>query len=856
MKVSLNIIKQYIDFDLPPIDELVYTINMKLGGVEEVIDLGDVYKDAVIVKVVECEKHPNADKLNVTKIDDGGIVADVPRDENGRVEVVCGAPNVHADMYAVWLPPKSVVPASYHDAEPFVLGARELRGVVSQGMLAASDELGIGNDHGGILEIYQDEWKPSRVDIVPGASFAEVYGLDDTIIDIENKMFTHRPDLFGQLGIAREVAGILRRAFTSPGWYIDTPVFEHAEGLALEAFNDASDKVPRLMFVAMKNIEIKPSPLWLQCALVAMGSKPINNIVDVTNYVMLLTAQPTHDYDKIRGGKIGARMAQDGEMITLLNGKEYELRSDDIVIADAEGAIGLGAIMGGRNSEVSSETKNIILEVANFDMYTVRKSSMYHGLFTDALTRFTKGQSSLQNDHIMNLLMMSVRDVSPNCEQASAVSDLHEIEQLQPIPDEYKDDAFVVENPQIQFMTTYFVNDRLGLNLQAEDVATLLGNVEMKVNEDKFTKQSQAKYGSEDTFSVAPPFWRTDIELPEDIVEEIGRLYGFDKLPRRLPLRSTKPAPHNALRELKQHIRHTFEKAGANEVLSYSFVHKKLIEQAGQDAGNAYRISNALSPDLQYYRTSIMPSLLDKVHMNVKAGHEAFAMYEIGKVHYKGEMDANEPDVPNEDNHIALVISYQEKCAPNGAAYFSAKRYFELLNLNEKFSLIPIEEFDTSGDEWGKQLCAPYAPKRTAVIVSDNQIWGVIGEYRPDVAKKFKLPEASAGFELHLDAIVPKTTSYQPLSRYPSVKRDVTISTVEETSYEDLYKCIEAVNETDDILINIIPLGVYHQNRSDRKNVSFRLIITSFEKTLLSEEVSAIIKQIEQKLEEYGAYIV
>jgi phenylalanyl-tRNA synthetase beta chain len=219
MKVSLNTIRQYIDFELPPVDELVARINEQLGGVEEVVDLDTKYKDATIVKVVECEKHPNADRLSVCKIDAG---------TGELIQVVCGAPNVRADMWAVWLPPESIVPATYGTPEPFKLGARELRGVMSNGMLAAADELAIGSDHEGILEIDPDEWKPSSEEIKPGASFAKVYGLDDTIIDIENKMFTHRPDLFGQTGVAREIAGILGHKFTGPEWYIDTPVFEAA----------------------------------------------------------------------------------------------------------------------------------------------------------------------------------------------------------------------------------------------------------------------------------------------------------------------------------------------------------------------------------------------------------------------------------------------------------------------------------------------------------------------------------------------------------------------------------------------------------------------------------------------------
>jgi len=220
MKVSLNAIKQYIDFELPPVDELVKRINEQLGGVEEVTHLGEKNKDALIVKVVECEKHPDADRLSVCKIDigDSPLKSRIKNLDSDLIQVVCGAPNVHADMWAIWLPPESTVPSTYGTNEPFVLGARELRGVMSNGMLAAGDELGINGDHDGIIEITEKDMLVGK-ELKAGASFAEVFGLNDTIIDIENKMFTHRPDLFGQLGVAREIAGIFGHQFTSPEWY-------------------------------------------------------------------------------------------------------------------------------------------------------------------------------------------------------------------------------------------------------------------------------------------------------------------------------------------------------------------------------------------------------------------------------------------------------------------------------------------------------------------------------------------------------------------------------------------------------------------------------------------------------------
>ena len=856
MKVSLNTIKQFIDLELPPVDELVERINRQLGGVEDVIDLGAKYRDAVIVRVVECEKHPNADKLNVTKIDDGGVVADVPRDDNGYVQVVCGAPNVHADMFAVWLPPKSTVPATYDDAEPFVLGARELRGVLSQGMMAAADELAIGGDHGGIVEINPSEWRPYDVEIKPGASFAAAYSLDDMIIDIENKMFTHRPDLFGQLGVAREIAGIFGHQFTSPEWYLGTPTFADATSLALETFNDTPDNVPRAMFVAMQNIEIKPSPLWLQCALVAMGSKPINNIVDVTNYVMLLTAQPTHayDYDKLRGHTIGARMAREGEKVTLLNDKTYELTPDDIVIADADGPVALGGIMGGADSEVDETTKNIVLEVATFDMYAVRKSSMRHGIFTDALTRFNKGQSPLQNDHVMSVLMASVKDVSP-AEQASHVFDLKntglEVKQHddrvslginKDITDVFSWGAVTGVN----VLENSFVNNRLGLDLSPKAICKLLRKVEIKAYE-------EPEPDTPNQFEVSAPFWRTDLEFDEDIVEEVGRLYGFDKLPRELPRRSIVPAPVTHMVATKHRVREAMLRAGANEVLTYSFVHEKTLRGAGQNPEHAYQISNALSPDLQYYRLSLVPSLLGSIRTNLKAGHDEFVLYELGKAHDKRELDAD--GLPREFERLGLVVAC--KNPGDGAAYYWAQQYLrELLDdlhITAPVTLTKYAEYDFGDDTITAESAQPFDPERAAVVTIGGRIAGIFGEFRADVTRAFKLPDYTAGAELSLTALdetAGAQAAYQPLSKYPRITRDVSLDVAAGVAFERVLNAAQvAVATRSDCMITITPVTIYQATPDvSHKTITLRVAMTAHDRTLTEDEATAVIDAIRQQV--------
>jgi phenylalanyl-tRNA synthetase beta chain len=577
--------------------------------------------------------------------------------------------------------------------------------------------------------------------------------------------------------------------------------------------------VPRFMAVALQGIEVKPSPLWLQCELIRLGGKPINNIVDVTNYVMLLTAQPTHayDYDKLRGRKLVARMARDGETVKLLNDKTYELNEADIVIADGEGPVGLAGVMGGGDSEVSTETKNIVLEVATFDMYAVRKSSMRHGVFTDALSRFNKGQSPLQNDHVLSLLLRSVLDVSPG-KQVSAVFD---------------EASAPTDTYDSQDIDRAFINARLGLELGSEEIAAILRNVEFLAE------------AHEDTVRYTAPFWRTDIELPEDIVEEVGRLYGFDKLPRLLPARSTKPAPRNEKRTLKQHIRDSLSKAGANEVLTYSFVHENVLKRAGQNPEEAFRLGNALSPDLQYYRLSVLPSLLDKVHPNIKAGHNEFALFELGKGHHK--QNIADDGLPMETDLLELV--YASRKPHEGAAYYQMRRMVEVvlgdLGVNVTFEPIP-EKVPFAG-------MAPYDHKRSAFIkTTDGTSLGVVGELTAATRRGFKLPDYTAAATLDITSLlnVRRSISYRSLPRFPKVSQDISLKVPVTTNFYALYKLVDDTVRAADVSSGyalVEPLAIYQPEGGATKTITLHIEVASENGTLTDRQVGAVLDAVAER---------
>lgn len=819
MKVSLNwakyVAKHYKNIDLIDVstEELVKLATERLGGVEGYTDLSKHYEGIVVAKVISCEKHPNADKLSLCKVDDGGAVKDVERDESGHVQVVCGAPNVREGLLVAWIPPKAIVPSSYGEKELFVLEARDLRGQVSNGMLASPAELGMSDDHSGILEIDED----AKL----GTPFKELYELDDVILDIENKMFTHRPDCFGQLGVARELAGIQHKKFESPDWYTS----RHPEldsGSSHEKLSitvEDEELCPRYTAVVIEGVEIKPSPLWLQSHLKRVGIRPINNVVDITNYMMMLTAQPLHafDFDKIaKNGKadIIVRKPKKGERMRLLDGKLIQPHENATLICNPDGPIALGGVMGGADSEVDENTKRVVLECATFDMYNIRKTSMTHGLFTDAVTRFNKGQPAAQLPAVLSKAADMFKELAGAKNVSEAVDSNPKPEQNKPVN-----------------ITPEFVSDRLGKEFSADEIAKLLTNVEFEVD----TKG--------DDLVITAPFWRTDIEIPEDIVEEVGRLYGFNNLPMSLPKRSITPVATEPRLKLKNEIRNILARAGANEVLTYSFVHGDLLKKVGQDPKDSYAIRNALSPDLQYYRQTLTPSLLDLIHGNIKAGYDAFALFELNKSHNKVHGE-NEEGLPGEINMLALTFASKDQKSP---AYFNVRKYLDYLARQLGFTL----SYDPIKKDPGYPVTSPFDYERSALvtIVEADVFLGIVGEYRSDVVKQLKLPKASAGFELGLDHILEAlekidSTEYQMVSRYPSSDQDVTLKVEENVSFASVKQCLEAALVQSEYQYELDVVSIFQKEGENTKNITFHLTLSHYERTLTTEEVSQLVAKL------------
>lgn len=819
MIISVNWLKQFTQIDAS-IDELATVIGARLVEIEGVESLTEKYKDVIVARVVECGPVEGSDHLNLTKIDDGYAVADVERDENGYVQVVCGAPNVREGLFVAWLPPTSTVPETFGDDEPFVLGARTLRGYMSNGMLASARELDLFDDHEGIIEVNKD--------VAPGTPFMAAYALDDQLLDIENKSLTHRPDTFGIVGFAREVAAIAGKGFQTPEWLqdIQIPQLPVAEAKSLSVAIDNPDLSSRYTAVVLTGINPDArTPLEIQTYLSRSGIRPISPTVDITNYLMLLTGQPLHafDYDKVTAfadsTHIHVREGHVDETLALLDGRTITVMPNDIVIAAGDKAVALAGAMGGAATEVDSSTRTVILESATFNLFKLRETGMRHGIFTEALTRLTKGQPAALNAPV----------------SAQAITLFGEITGAVPASQIVEDYPVRAEQPTL-LIPLAKINNLLGTRFSVNDVVETLGNVEFMTSVDG------------ETVSATPPYWRTDIHIDEDVIEEVGRLNGFDLVEPRLPRRDFTAVYAGPDQRLRARVRETLSSAGANELLTYSFVHGELLKKAGQQSDNAYQLQNALSPDLQYYRLSLTPSLLDKVNMNVRQKFDEFAMYEMGKTHQKDSVVDDGSNLPNEQSRLAFTyVASEKRASGRGSAYYQARAYLDRLLRVLNVSTIELKPLADEPD----QATTVFEPKRSAAVYArvgdETRYVGVIGEYKASVRQSFKLPDYAAGFEVDLDQMAGlwrPVGSYVPLSRFPGSDADITFALPADVTYEQFGQALNEALDAEPLQTSVIPGDIYRPAGESARNVTVRISVVSYDRTLTREEVNAVIGRV------------
>ncbi len=843
MLISLNEIKKYVAVPTDLSDqELITLIGSRLVEVEEAIDLSPKYKGVYVAKVVKAESIEGT-HLNLCEIDAGPHNAEFNQLENGLVQVVCGAPNVHAGMLAVWITPGSIVPQTYGN-ENFKLSVRKLQGYESNGMLAGADELDFDNEHKTIAEI-----DPKIAQ--PGDSLAEVFGLDDIILDVENKSLTHRPDCFGLIGFAREVAGILGLKFTEPEW----PELVQSHELPLSVKIEDQSLCPRYSCAVFDLPHHEKSKYLTADAvfLAKAGMRSINPMVDLTNIIMLQTGQPLHafDYDKLiaAGGtdkpNIIVRCAEAGEELQLLDGKTIQCIPEDILITSNNVPVALAGAMGGKNTEIDASTKRVVLESATFSLYHLRKTQMAHGIFSEAITRFTKGQPAAmtwpvlaETIHRLDVVPLATADEYPGKQATTPIS-----------------------------LTVNDINQLLGTSYSLDTITKTLENVGFSVKATSILHSKASKTPSNASkgqtavlpasgtktpagadLEVITPVWRTDIHIKEDIIEEVGRLLGFDNIPLQLPhgeFRGTETAP---MFQLKHELRNLLSyRLGMNELLTYSFISRSLLEKAGQDPANSYEIVNSISPELQCFRQQICPSLLDKVRENLKSGHQSFTLYEMNQISSRTlGLDRDGAPITQTDlGIICLGDFYQLK--------------FDLFAILERGLRVDLEYSRiTPGSAAAKEY--PYLePVRSVELFVGEQRIGALGEVKASVRRKFKLEDTViSACELNLDRVVElkRTLSVDlKISKFPSVERDLTLKVAADTPFGRIDEAIRSTLGSSDLIYQLTPVSIY-QADPQTKNLSFHLKFASPSETLDSGRISDIMNKITARAAEIGATVV
>lgn len=721
MKLSLNWLREFVDVDLP-VPELARLLIDATAEVESWETIGAQWEpDKVrVARVLSVEPHPNADRLRLVTVDAG----------SGLQQVVCGAPNV-ASGQKVAFATEGARLRDGHTGEPTVLKLRPIRGVESAGMVLSEKELGLSDEHEGILVLPDDA--------PVGRPLVEVLG--DVVFDIST--WANRADLLGVLGFGRETAALTGKVLREP----DRTYSESGRNAAdlVSVTIEAPDLCRRFTASVIEAVTIGPSPQWMQERLQKAGMRPINNVVDITNYVMLETGQPLHafDYDLVRGKKIVARRALPGEKLVTLDGVEREFDGEMLLICDGGGPVGIAGIMGGGNSEVSDSTKNVLLEVANFRAGSIRRTSTRLKLRTEASLRFEKGIGPEMAEYAQRRALHLFEQLTGGT-VATGLVDVYPGEQLRR--------TILVEADRISRV--------LGIEVPVDDVRRILTDLGFVCH---FTPPGR--------YSVQPPDWRPDVEIADDVIEDIGRIYGYDKLPATM-LRGMLPEPEpNPLMDLREDVRDLAVAAGFQEVITYTLTEKAKIERVVSPSDvvrmNPLDVVNPVAAQHSYLRTTLRASVLDTYAANRRHAETGLRLFEIGF-----EYLPTEADLPHERPVLCAILGGPRETrwgrpGPERLDFFDAKGAVEAIfdHLGIRVTFAPRVEFGL-------------LEGHTAEIRAGREALGLVSQVHPETAAAFDIDEPVFLVELWLEDMarhLPERPEYFPPSKFPEVRQDLAL---------------------------------------------------------------------------------
>jgi phenylalanyl-tRNA synthetase beta chain len=752
LKFSYNWIRELVPGLAEAPGPLERLITMKTAECEGVEPAGELLARACLARVESVE--PIANSHNVKAVVDAGTA--------GRKTVVCGAPNCRPGLITAWA----------------AIGSKVIDGVESDGMLASAAELGINKDHAGVIELTGE----------PGGALDRL--LADSVIEIDNKSITHRPDLWGHLGMAREVGAIVGQPLRDPVKLDLLPTGAAAIEIAIEDF----DLCPRYSALVFENVTVRPSPYWLQARLTAIGLNPINNIVDMTNFIMSELAQPMHAFDAglLHGDTIFVRRARNGEAFRALNGEHYTLDSANLAIADSAGAIALAGVIGGGDSAIGDRTTRVVLESANFQASSIRRTSSAIKLRTDASMRFEKAQDPANTVRGLARAVELLAELSPGIRVVGGVAD-RKREIAPPAPIDLPLD---------------WLERKLGRTIDAAEVRGILERLEFRVSEPEPR-----------LFRVGVPSWRAtkDISIKDDLVEEVGRMVGYVSIAPQAPLVPSRVPPANATRKFQHEVRNIFVDQGFTEVYNYSFLSEEAVRAFGLDPAAHVRVANPIASDQALMRTSLLPGIRRNVLDNAKH-RESFRLFEIGlEIHPEGGA------LPDEIPHLAAAV--YERYGDGRAGIFEIKRAAECLLPGAQAVPAEARAFEH--------------PARAADLHWRGRVVGRFFELHPTLVEAGRAAIVDLDLRL-LESLAGAEVKFAPIRRYPSSAFDLSViaplrayaGSLEAAVASFAGPLLESVEFVREYAGPPLPEGT--------KSVSFRVTVGSPERTLSSEEVGEI----------------
>lgn len=798
MKVSLEWLREFVDIELD-VEDLVDMLTNTGTSVEAVEIRGAEARGLVVAQVMEVFPHPEADRLLVCTVDTGGK----------EWKLVTGAPNIRVGMKAPFAPPGSVLPGGIE------VEARRIRGFLSEGMLLSERELGLSDDHQGIMELGDE--------VSPGEDLLRFLGLPEVVLDLE--ITPNRPDCLSVLGMAREIAAVTGTVLRNPEFHLQE--VEDSAGEAVRITLADPELCPRYVARVIDKIKIGPSPWWMRRRLVACGLRPINNVVDVTNYVMLELGQPLHafDYHLVREAHILVRRARPGERMVTLDGVERELGENDLLICDPSGPIALAGVMGGQNTEVSENTSRVLLESAHFDPRTIMKTSRRLGLSTEASYRFERGVDpagcGLAADRAAFLMAkLSGGKVFRGRVDAQARS----------------------FSPRKVTLRPGRVRKILGAKVSDEDAIKILKLLGLEVKR------------VEDRLEIEVPTFRFDLEREIDLVEEIARLYRYDRIPSTLPITSNNVGRLTREQALRRRLRRMLCEKGLREAINYSFIGpewRRILDPQG-----AYMVSppmslrNPISEEYSELRVSLIPGLLSSLRHNLNRDLEDVFLFEMGRVFIPKKEDKQ----PLEEERLALLMRgawrpKDWKREAEKADFFTMKGLLESLFEELGLGMLVLEE---------KNI--PFLrPSTSCRVLLIGQELGVLGTVHPFVADRLDIPDDVQLCELKLLPLlqaVPEVVPYRDIPRYPAVFMDLAVIVDERVKVGDVLEEIRRAGGKELREARLFDLYRSDKLGFDKKSLAFSLCLQSREKTLSDEEAAVVRERIVRALKEkFGAVL-